>query len=166
MVNILSIYPVSKTGQIFVAFEKNQSGVWDEVEKVTEKQDAKTSTGTYTALARSDEYQNDLKSYTDYFTKSLSEYQNCIGFAGVSGDVILGCDVFASPELFQKQLRNLLNSYITEAISHGSAAKTNAVNVNKYLDEFLKDTPDQDTKIKEKGLQFEEKGKKLHINTY
>lgn len=146
--------------------DKDQSGVWNEVDKVTEKQNAKTSTATYTAISQSDSYKQQLEEYMNYFTSSLNKLPNCIGFVGVSGDKIIGCDIFAGTELFRKQMKNLLNSYITEAITHGSEARPIETSVKKYLDEFLNDKPDQDVKIKEKGVQFEEKGKKLHINTY
>jgi hypothetical protein len=148
------------------AVDKNQGEVWSEVDKVTEKQNAKTSTGTYAAIDQSESYKNDLNEYMDHFLKSLDKIDHCIGFVGVSGDKVIGCDIFADNELFRKQMKNLLNAYITEAISHGSPVKADDQAVKKYLSDFLHDRPDQDEKIKEKGMHFEEKGRKVHINTY
>ncbi len=148
------------------AVDKNQSEVWQEVEKITSKQHAGTSTGTYAALGQSEAYTSELNSYLTYFQDALKGLDNCIGFVGISGDKIIGCDLFADPGLFEKQKKNLLNAYITEALSHGSMAKIDPDDVKKYLTDFLSDEIDQDSKIMEKGVKFEQEGRKVHINTY
>lgn len=148
------------------AVDKNQGQVWEEVDKVTTKQNANTSTGTYTALSQSDTYNEELKGYLDFFISAFSGLNNCIGLVGISGDKIIGCDIFADAGLFEKQKKNLLNAYITETISHGSPAKIDMQKVQDYLGGFLDEHIDQDAKIREKGVQYEHNGKKVHINTY
>lgn len=155
------------------AVDKDQSGVWSEVAKVTESQGAKTSTGTYTAISQSDNFQKEISAYEAYFANTFAGIKNCIGFVGVSGDKIIGCDIFANPDMFSKQMKNLIGAYSTEAINNGTFDKLryptpeeSKEKVVEYLNDFLSENVNQDSKIKEKGTQLEYQGKKVHINTY
>src|ERR1041385_6540448 len=84
--------------------EKDQSGVWQEVEIVNAKNNTKTTTGTYTALARSGEYNEKVYRYVAYFKARLSAERNVIGFIAVSGNKVIGCDMFATAILFNQQI--------------------------------------------------------------
>jgi hypothetical protein len=148
------------------AVDKNQSTVWQKVAEVTEKQDATTSTGTYTALSNSKKLNTELPLYTQFFNNAFSKIPNCVGFVGVSGDKIIGCDIFADNSIFKKQLRNLLQSYCTEAISTGKIAVPSYAKVNTYIQGYLSEEQHQDEKIERIGKKYEYKGKKLHVNTY
>jgi hypothetical protein len=146
--------------------EKNQVEVWDKVAEVTTKQNAQTSTGTYTALTSSASFTNDLNAYLTYFTSSFKGLNNCVGFVGISENKIIGCDIFASNEMFKKQLKNLLQSYSTEAITSGKPAVTDYTKVTTYLKGYLADEKQQDANIEKVGKKYEFRGKKMHINTY
>ncbi len=147
--------------------EKNQSAVWDEVNKTVTKNKTKTSTGTYTSLINSKDYNKELSEYVNFFMKSLNSKTNCIGFVGVSGDKIIGCDIFASPDLFSKQKETILSGYITEAIINGGAIKVQYNEVEKYLTELLTTQQEkQDAVINKKGGQYKHNNKKIHITTF
>jgi hypothetical protein len=146
--------------------DKNQGDVWQKVSEVTDKQNAKTSTGTYTSLSNSDAFTKELSAYLAFYSASFGKFNNCVGFVGVSGDKIIGCDIFANTDLFKKQLRGLLQSYCTEAISNGKPALPSFTKVNTYLSDYLSDEKEQDEKIEKVGTKYEYKGKKMHINTY
>ncbi len=91
---------------------------------------------------------------------------NCIGFVGVTGDKIIGCDIFATPSLFEKQSGNLLDAYISEAISEGESIKIKDTEVIAYLNEFLIDESTQEEVVNSKGMEYKFRGRKLHLNTY
>jgi len=146
--------------------EKNQQDVWDAVEDITIKQGGESSTGTYAGLENSEDYNKTLKEYLDVFVNKLAAGDNFIGFVGVTSDRVIGCDIFATPELFGKQSKNLLNAYITEAITDGGEIKINDNEVMEYLNDFLTDETTQEEVVRNKGMQFEHRGRKLHLNTY
>ena len=147
--------------------DQNQSAVWEEVGKTVRKNKTETNTGTYTSLVNSKEYNKELSEYINFFMNSLKTKSNCIGFVGVSGDKIIGCDIFATPDLFKKQSETILNGYITEAIIHGSTVNIKYENVKNYLEEILTVQKDkQDNAINEKGGQYEHKNRKIHITTF
>jgi hypothetical protein len=147
--------------------EKNQSAVWDEVGKTVKKNKTETSSGTYTSLVNSDEYNKEMNAYLGYFKKALAANPRCIGFVGVSGDKIIGCDIFATTYLFNTQSETILKGYITEAIINGDAVKIAYNVVEKYLNDLLTNQQEkQDEVIGKKGGQFIHNNKKLHITTF
>jgi hypothetical protein len=148
------------------AVNKNQQEVWDAVDKITSKQEARTGTGTYAALDSSEKYVKERGEYLEYFNKELDKMEHCIGFVGVSGDSIIGCDLFATEALFKKQQKNLLNAYVTEALTYGKAITIRQSEIDRYLNHLFSDETKQEDKIKQKGVLFEHQGKKIHINTY
>lgn len=148
------------------AVSKNQGEVWQKVSEVTDKQNAKTSTGTYTALTNSDAYAKELNSYIAHYQAAFAKIPGCVGFVGMAGDQIIGCDIFANSDMLKQQLKGLLQSYSTEAISTGKAAVPNFEKVNTYLKGYLAKEDGQDQKIEQVGKKYEFKGKKMHINTY
>ena len=146
--------------------EKNQSEVWQKVADVTTKQNAQTSTGTYTALTNSGAFTTDLNAYIAFYMAGFKGLNNCVGFVAISGDKVIGCDIFANTEMFKKQLKNLLQSYCTEAITSGKTVAPDYTKVNSYLKNYLAEEKGQDANIDKVGTKYEFKGKKLHINTY
>jgi hypothetical protein len=150
------------------AVNKNQSEVWQEVADKTSKNNGETKTGTLAGLKASDDFNRDLQKYVAHFEKVLVNENDVIGVVAVSGDEILGCDLFATHELFTQHYRNLVHSYATEAISTGQPVKADYNKVNTYLDAILDSRTDeeQDRRIKEKGTMLKERDKKLHISTF
>lgn len=153
---------VRKAGTV----SKNQQEVWEKVADATSKNSAPSSTGTLAALKSSGTYTADLKKYSDHFEKVLITEKDVIGFVAVSGDRILGCDMFATHAMFTDHYAGLINSYATEAITSGKPATVQTEEVSKYLLSIIEDEQKQDTEINKKGTQLKEKNRKLHISTF
>ena len=149
-----------------VSKAQDQSQVWEAVDQITSEQNAESSTGTYTALEQSSEYQNNLKEYSDYFLKAFDRNEKYIGFVGVSGDRIIGCDLFATEILFRKQLKSLLNGYITEALTNGDKVDFDEDKIMDFLNGFLSNESTQDEVINQKGIQLVHKKRKIHITIF
>jgi hypothetical protein len=146
--------------------KKNQGEVWSKVAETTSKNQANTSTGTLTALKNSGSYSADLKKYIDHFQPLLAQDANVIGVVAVSGNTILGCDMFASHDIFVTYLPNLLNSYATEAITTGSVVNVPYEKVKDYLDGILKDESKQEKEVPKNGAMLKDGDKKIHISTF
>lgn len=158
---------VSNSVRKTVIKEKNQTAVWDKVDITVSRNKAESSTGAYTNLGNAEDYQKELKEYLSYFGSKFKDTNNCIGFVGVSGDRIIGCDIFATAELFEKQKEGILKGYITEAIVSDTKPDLEFNEVEKYLNYILTSKPEeQDSHIEEKGSQFKHNNKKLHISTF
>ena len=146
--------------------KKDQQEVWNKVSETTNKNNAKTSTGTLTALQRSASFNTDLKKYTSHFQSLLSAEADVIGVVAVSGNKILGCDMFANHELFMKYLPGLLNSYATEAITSGSKVSVSYDKVTEYLSSIISDENKQEREIEKKGTMLKDGSKKIHLSAF
>jgi hypothetical protein len=145
---------------------QDQSEVWKKVDDINKANNTSSRTKTYTAIVKSDNYNQQLKAYTDFFKNKFANEKNVIGVVVVSGDKVLGCDMFATPDLFNKNFENLLSSYVTEAIISGAPVTTSAETVKAYMDKLLRSETEQASTIKEKGKVFISNGKKMRVSSY
>ena len=134
--------------------ESTQGKVWDKVDELNTKNKTTNSTKTYTAMTNSADYKKQVSEYTTYFKDKLIKEENLIGVVIVSGDKVLGCDMFATPELFRQNLDNLLNSYVTEAILNGNTVNVQPKTVKNYMDGLLSDEKKQEETLKGKRKKF------------
>jgi hypothetical protein len=146
--------------------ENSQSAVWSTVDVVNKANGTSSRTKTYTAITQSEDFTRNLKAYTGFFKEKFSAEPNVIGVVVVSGNKVLGCDMFATADLFKKNFENLLASYATEAIISGSPVTAGADMVKKYMDKLLSSESTQSATIREKGKVFVSDGKKMRISSY
>lgn len=145
---------------------KDQQEVWDKVSQTTDKNEARTSTGTLTALQRSESFTKDLQQYTGHFQNTLSAEPDVIGVVAVTGSTILGCDMFATHEIFAQYFSSLLHSYATEAITSGKEVEVPYEKVEEYLKTILFDESKQESEVEKKGTMLKDGNKKIHISTF
>lgn len=146
--------------------DKDQRKVWTNVAETTQKNAASSSTGTYAELAKSKTYTKNLDSYLKYFKSKFTNDASIVGVIAVSGDKIIGCDIFATHDLFKNAYPGLLHSYITEAITNGDKPTLSNAEVSKYYQNFMKVEAEQEKKLQGKGTVFRHKNKKLHLTSF
>ncbi len=117
---------------------KNQQSVWTKVGELTSKNNAKTSTGTYTGLEGSNEFTNKRDAYVKFFDGKLMDSKNVVGFIAVSGNDIIGADIFGHPQLFKNKFNSLLHGYVTDAITDGSKVNITEKRLNYYMKQLNK----------------------------
>jgi hypothetical protein len=158
----ISSNEVRKAGVV----SKSQQDVWDKVADKTKKNQAATETGTLAALKDSDSFTKEMRLYSDFFNKTIVSENDVIGVVAVSGDAILGCDMFATHEMFKEHYQNLIQSYATEAITSGNAATVPYKTVADYLESIIGDETQQEKKVKENGVLLKDGKRKVHISTF
>lgn len=156
----------SNTVRKAAVVDKNQSKVWKNVEEVVVKQNAKTSTGTYAALKNNEAFNDKKEAYLKHFKNKWAKNKDVIGVIAVSGNKVIGCDIFATHQLFNNSYNNLLHAYISEALTNGSKVTINYDTVKKYLNDILNAQNPDEAKLKAKGNLFKSKGKTLHLSSF
>jgi hypothetical protein len=146
--------------------EKDQQKVWDEVGKVTQDNKAETSSGTYAALQNSKEFQENLQRYITFYKTKFDNDPDVIGVVAVTGDTVLGCDLFATNQLFRQSFENILYSYATEAITYGKEVTISYDKVNEYIDRLLANEDKQEEVIGNNGTELKKNAVRLHITTF
>ncbi|HWI94215.1 MAG TPA: DUF6569 family protein [Flavisolibacter sp.] len=145
--------------------DKDQSKVWSKVEEINTTNKTQTSTKTYTAISSSESFNKKLDAYVRFFNNKFAD-QNIVGVIVVTGNKVLGCDLFATNSIFQGQLQSLLHSYATEAILNGSPVTISSQMVRNYMDRLLKDEATQKETLKQKGNSFTNNGKKIRVSSF
>ena len=146
--------------------EKDQTKVWSKVEELNKANNTSTDTKTYTAITRSTDYNKKLEKYIQFFKNKFIAGSSIIGVIVVSNDKVLGCDMFATHQLFSMQFESLLHSYATEAILNGKPVIVASKTVRDYMNKLLLDEKTQETTVKEKGNAFTDKNKKLRVSVF
>jgi hypothetical protein len=149
-----------------VATDKNQNEVWRKVGEQTQKNGASSSTGTYTNLENSPEYQEKLVKYMEKFKTAFQNDSNVIGVIAVTGNKVMGCDLFATHDLFITSYESLVHSYIGEAMTNGAKVTLKNEEVYAYLSQILFEENSQETAPKVDGVSYKWENKKIHISKF
>ncbi|EAY31707.1 ARPP-1 family domain-containing protein [Microscilla marina] len=146
--------------------EQKQQKVWKEVERSNAKNAVKSGTSAYTEQKKNAKFKKEYLAYTHFFKNKFKGKSNVIGVIVATGDRVVGCDMFASPHLFQSQYQNLLGSYINEAVTDGAPVQIAEAKVEKYMSDLLDKELKNETELKKKGKVFKHNRKKLHVSKY
>jgi hypothetical protein len=149
-----------------VSKDASQVKVWDKVEEINDANKTSTDTKTYTALEQSKDYTLKLNKYISFFESGINAEKDIVGVIVVTGDKVMGADIFATHELFIQNLDGLLHSYATEAIISGKPVTIAQATVDKYVAGLLGNEKMQEETLKKRGSKFEEKGKKIRISSF
>ncbi len=112
--------------------DQNQEMVWNEVAEIRAAHAIESPTQAYTELETATQYSELKKQYTQFFKDKLIDRNQVIGFVAVSGNRILGADLFGHPALFAAKYEAVLTSYIADAITRGSPPIVNEERLLSY----------------------------------
>jgi hypothetical protein len=84
----------------------------------------------------------------------------------LSGDKVIGSDIFDGTYLFYHQLEPLLWGYVDEAIGSGSPVTLQDAAVKRYANKLLKDEKSQEDFVKDNGKIFRVGAHVVHVNTF
>ena len=146
---------------------KNQVLVWKEIYAQLDSSNINSPTLAYAAKKIDKKHILFSDEYLRYFLKKLdADDSSIVGFVCMTGDKIIGSDIYSDPSLFKDQIENLLSGYVEQAISYGSPSLITDESVKKYLDQFLKDEESQESFLRKNGKIFKNNGKAFHITSY
>ena len=146
--------------------ENDQTKVWNKVAEINATNLTTTTTGTYTALDQSPSYNSKMNKYLAFFSPNINAEKDIVGVIVVTGDKVIGADIFANHDLFMQNLDGLLHSYISEAIISGKTVSISQATVDKYVSDLLSNEKKQEEILKNKGSKFENNGKKLRVSSF
>ncbi len=98
----------------------NQQEVWAAVSRVTTANGAQSHTSTYAALETATDSKAKRDTYLQHFSKQLTQIPNVVGVIAVSGDKVLGVDIFGHNNLFIREYAALLHGFAAEAATGGA----------------------------------------------
>ncbi len=145
----------------------NQVLVWKEILNQLNKSGTNSRTLAYLARRSDKKYTPEQDAYLRYFSEKFKNADSTVtGFVCLSGDRVIGCDIYAGNNLFYGELQPLLHGYIEEAINTGSAPVIKDEKVKAYLNPILTSEAMQEAYLKKNGKMYRYKEKVIHITGY
>ncbi|MDO5509949.1 MAG: hypothetical protein Q4F57_04580 [Weeksellaceae bacterium] len=149
-----------------ISTDGNQQAVWNQVDAIHESNDSQNSSSTYAAVTSNSRNLSHINSYVDFFYSQFRNMTDIVGLVAVSGNKVIGADIFASNKLLQNNLRNLLQSYATEAVLHGSEVSLSESSVHAWIHNLLENEDKQKEIINRSGSAVQVEGKNLKISAF
>ena len=147
-----------------VKHEKDQGEVWSKVGEMRSRHNVASNSSTYGDLVNSKSFIKLRNEYLEKFETIFDNSNNVVGCLVVSGNEVLGCDMFATPELFKKQYKVLLHAYITEAVTYGKIVKMSDEKIEEYFEaSFDKYFEKQKEEKEELELKFVHQDRIVHF---
>ena len=148
---------------------KNQVRIWREISNQLDSCAITSPTLAY-AAPHSDKkmglYEEEyLKFFLDEFRNDKKD-STIVGFVGMSGNKIIGCDAFAGNNLFRSSLEALLQGYIEEALRFGKLPEVTDKVVKSYMDRFMTDEKSQEEYLRKNGKLYKYNDKVIHLTAY
>lgn len=145
----------------------NQVLIWREVDRQLQAGGFKNNSLAYLSRYRDKKYIKASDDYFNFFRDKLARTDsNVVGFVAVSGDKVIGSDVYNSTDVFYNQADPLLHGYIDEAMQSGAPVTLKDPPVHRYMDKLLKDEASQEAFVRDNGAIFREGGVVVHVNTF
>ncbi|MBS1667776.1 MAG: hypothetical protein JST58_10395 [Bacteroidetes bacterium] len=157
---------------------KNQVQIWNEIGSQLELGHVNSKSMAYLSLRDPEPLRKRRRrrdpiiipasdEYFNYFLQKIKKSDTSIlGMVCVSGNRILGCDIYAGVNLFNQQLSPLLRGYIDEALLFGGPVTLPDEKVVKYMDNILMDEKTQEEFVSKNGKIFRYEKRIIHINTF
>jgi hypothetical protein len=146
---------------------KNQVLIWNEIDNQLQSGDIKNTTMAYLARKSDKKFMEVDDDYFRFFKQKFkSSDSTIVGFVCVSGNKIIGSDIFASRNLFYSQLEPLLRGYIDEVIIYGGKGTCPDDKIHDYMDKILTDEKSQQEFVSKNGKIFRQQGRVIHITTF
>jgi len=146
---------------------RNQVLIWREIDRQLQAGAFKNTTMSYLSRNLDKKHLLVTDEYFNFFhQKFLHTDSNVVGFVAISGDKVIGSDIFAGTDLFYHQLEPLLRGYIDDAVLFGAPVNIAEQPVKRYIDRLLKDEASQEEFVRRNGKIFRQNGQVIHINTF
>ena len=146
---------------------KNQVLIWREIAKQLQENNIPNKSSAYLARIADKRMIQLNDAYYNYFREKFKNTDSTIvGFVCMSGNKVIGSDIYASSNMFYNLLEPLLKGYCDQAVYMGKPVTITREEEKIYLDKLLTDKMTQEAFIKENGKIFRQHGMVIHINSF
>jgi hypothetical protein len=147
--------------------DRNQVLIWQEISRQLDSQRIKSKSLAYLSRITNKKMEPVQNAYFNFFhDKFKATDSSIVGIVCVSGDEVIGSDIFAGRDLFYHMLDPLLIGYCDQAVYSGKLVTISNEKVKQYMDRLLTDEISQERFLKENGKIFRQNGQVIHINSY
>lgn len=147
--------------------DKNQVLIWQEISRQLDSGHIKNKSQAYLSRITNKKMKPVQNAYFQFFhDKFKATDSSIVGFVCMSGDRVIGSDIFSSRDVFYDMLDPLLIGYADEVTYMGTALTITLDKEKQYMDKLLRDEISQELFLKENGKIFRQNGGVIHINSF
>jgi hypothetical protein len=146
---------------------KNQVLIWKEIFTQLGAANLRSPTFAYAAISQNKEVQLEENEYLKFFREEVKNSDSAItGFVCISGNKVIGCEIFADSQLFFDEFEPLLSGYINEAVMRGSEPMLVKDQIKEFMDKVLTNETLQDEYCRKNGKIFRVNNKVIQVTAY
>jgi len=146
---------------------KNQVLIWKEIFSQLGAANLKSPTFAYAAISQNKEIQLAENEYLTFFRGKVKNSDSSMtGFVCISGNKVIGCEIFADRQLFFDEFEPLLYGYINEAIMRGSPPMLVKEEIKEFMDKILTNETLQKEYCKKNGKIFRVNNRVIQVTAY
>jgi len=146
---------------------KNQVLIWKEILAQLDYSGTKAPSLAYSAHRADKKFTPEQDAYFRYFNEKFKNADSTItGIVCMSGDKVIGCDIYGGNNLFYGELQPLLHGYIEQAITFGNTPVIKDEKIKEYLNKILIDEASQEAYCKKNGKIYKYHDKVVHVTGY
>jgi len=146
---------------------KNQLLIWKEIYNQLEASSLRSPTLAYASLRNDKKISAEVKPYYQFMMDHIRNTDsNMVGIICISGNKVLGTDIFAAGNIFYDEVGSLLPGYIESAITTGSVPALADRDVREFTDKILMDESLQEEYCKKNGKLFRYNGVVFHLTAF
>ena len=150
-----------------VDVNKNQVLIWQEITRQLGEGNINSKSSAYLSRNADKKMVQLNDEYFHYFQdKFKAGDSSMVGIVCMSGDKVIGADIYASRDLFFNLLDPLLKGYCDQAVYMGKPVTITREQEQEYLDKLLADKFTQEKFLKDNGKIFRQHGQVIHINSF
>lgn len=147
--------------------DKNQVLIWQEISRQLDSNKIKNKSQAYLSRITNKKMEPIQNAYFQFFhNRFKSTDSSIVGIVCLSGDKVIGSDIFAGRELFYDMLDPLLIGYSDQVTYMGKPVTITREEEKQYMDKLLRDEISQEAFLKENGKIFRQNGEVIHINSF
>jgi hypothetical protein len=146
---------------------KNQVLIWKEIFSQLGAANLESPTFAYAAIGQNKEFQLAENEYLKFFREKVKNSDSSMtGFVCISGNKVIGCEIFADRQLFYDEFEPLLYGYISETVMRGSAPMLVKEEIKEFMDKVLTNETLQDEYCKKNGKIFRVNNRVIQVTAY
>ena len=142
-----------------------QTEIWKEIEQQFSAKNKKAETSPYIKLHKNLAAEDSL--YLQYFINKYKESDSSFaGFAAISGNRIIGCEIFSSPNYTQIFFKEMMTGFIRSITKTDSIPSVTKKECEIFFDKLLQTESSQKQFLANHGKADKYNGKVFHLIAY
>jgi hypothetical protein len=147
--------------------ERKQHLVWQAVDEQLKSSGKKSQTSAYKDFLTQRRFLEEDSLYVKFFENKLAQTDsNFAGFVAITGNQIIGTDLYSTREMTIEAFHNTLRSYAATAIVVGDPPEVKKEAVMNFMTPILSDNKTRNDFLKNRGRVYMYQGKIIHIVAY